>query len=168
VVFASVCRGTKPGGHFAFTIPDQLRQTSFGSFFSAVAEHHEMGAMPGGLLLMESDPAVIRAEVLTGGFGECRVERRLVTCRLQSLEPLLEVGWKIAGLDRAEAGVADRIRATTYRNAEAYKLDDGSYECPDEIPLGVARRVSQETPKEITNPLLRTPTLERGRTPARN
>src|SRR5215217_1089463 len=41
VVFESVCRVTKPGGHFAFTIPDQLRQASFGSFFSAVTEHHE-------------------------------------------------------------------------------------------------------------------------------
>jgi ubiquinone/menaquinone biosynthesis C-methylase UbiE len=32
-MFESVCRVTKPGGHFAFTLPDQLRQQSFGSFF---------------------------------------------------------------------------------------------------------------------------------------
>jgi SAM-dependent methyltransferase len=140
VMFESVCRVTKLGGHFAFTVPDQLRQESFGSFFSAVAEHHEMEAMPGGPLLMESDPAAIRAEVLTGGFRECRVERRRVTCRLQSLQPLLEVGWKFASLDRVGADVSDRIRATTYRNAEPYELGDGSYEFPDEILLGVASK----------------------------
>jgi len=140
VVFDSVCRVTKPGGHFAFTVPDQLRQASFGSFFSAVAKHHEMEAMPGGPLLMESDPAAIRAEVLKGGFRECRVERRRIMCRLQSLEPLLEVGWKFANLEQSEANVKDRIRTTTYSNAEPYKLADGSYEFPDEIFLGVASK----------------------------
>jgi SAM-dependent methyltransferase len=140
VVFASLCRVTKRGGHFAFTIPDQLRQASFGSFFSAVAEHHKMDAMPGGPLLMETDPAVIQSEVLAGGFHECRVERRQVTTRLQSLEPLLEAGWKFANLDQAAADVTDRIRATTYRNAEPYRLKDGSYEFSDEILLGVAKK----------------------------
>ncbi len=140
VVFEAVCRVAKPGGHFAFTIPDQLRQASFGSFFSAVAKHHEMEAMPGGPLLMESDPAAIRAEVLTGGFRECRVERRHVKCRLQSLEPLLEVGWKFANLEQGEANVRDRIRTTTYSNAEPYKLADGSYEFPDEVLVGVASK----------------------------
>jgi SAM-dependent methyltransferase len=140
VMFESVCRVTKPEGHFAFTIPDQLRQASFGSFFSAVAKHHDMEAMPGGPLLMESDPAAIRAEVLAGGFRECRVERRHVQCRLHSLEPLLEVGQQFAGLDQVETKVSDRIRATTYENAEPYKLADGSYEFPDEIFLGVASK----------------------------
>jgi hypothetical protein len=99
-----------------------------------------MEAMPGGPLLMVSDPASIRAEVLTGGFRECRVERRHVTCRLQSLEPLLEVGWKFASLDAVGSDVADRIKATTYRNAEPYKLENGCYEFPDEILLGVASK----------------------------
>ena len=89
---------------------------------------------------MESDPAAIRAEVLTSGFRECRVERRRSTCRLQSLEPLLEVGWKFANLEQAEANVKDRIRTTTYDNAEPYKLADGSYEFPDELFLGVASK----------------------------
>jgi SAM-dependent methyltransferase len=140
VVFEAIRRVTKPGGHFVFTIPDQLRQASFGSLFSAVTEHHALEAMPGGPLLMESDPAAIQAQVFTGGFRECRVERRRVTCRLQSLEPLLEAGWKFANLDEVEADVGDRIRAATYHNAEPYKLADGSYEFPDEILLGVASK----------------------------
>ncbi len=140
VAFESICRVTKQGGHFAFTIPDQLRQAGFGSLFSAVAEHHKMEAMPGGPLLMESDPASIRAEVLTGGFRECRVERRQVTTRLQSLEPLLEAGWKLASLDLVAKDVGDQIKVATYRNAKPYKLEDGSYEFPDEILLGVAKK----------------------------
>jgi SAM-dependent methyltransferase len=140
VVFESVCRVTKPGGNFAFTIPDQLRQASFGSFFSAVTEHHEMDAMPGGPLLMESDPAVVQAEVLTGGFQECRVERRQMTCKLQSLEPLLEVGRKFANLDQVAPDVNERIRATTYRNAGPYKQADGSHAFPNELLFGVARK----------------------------
>jgi SAM-dependent methyltransferase len=140
VVFESIFRVVKLGGDFAFTIPDQLRQTSFGSFYSAVTEHHEMDAMPGGPLLMENDPVIIRAEVLSGGFRECHVERRQVICRLQSLEPLLEVGRKFANLDQVAADINDRIRATTYRNAEPYKQTDGSYEFPDEVLLGIASK----------------------------
>jgi ubiquinone/menaquinone biosynthesis C-methylase UbiE len=140
VVIESVFRVTKPDGHFAFSIPDQLRQASFGSFFSAVSKHHQMEAMPGGPLLMESDPETIRAEFLAGGFRECRVERRRSICHLQSLEPLLEVGWKFANLEQGGADVKDRIRTTTYTNAEPYKWADGSYEFPDEILLGVARK----------------------------
>ena len=139
-MFESAYRVTKRGGHFAFTIPDQLRQASFGSFFSAVTKHHEMEAIPGGPLLMESDPAVFRAEVLKGGFRECTVERRRCICRLQSLEPLLEVGWKFASLEDGDATLKDRIRTTTYSNAEPYKLSDGSYEFLDEILLGVASK----------------------------
>ena len=125
VMFESVCRVTKPGGHFAFTIPDQLRQKGFGSFFPAVAEHHEMEAMPGGPLLMESDPAVIRAEVLSGGFRECRVERRHVTCRLGSLEPLLEVGWKFASSSRPERTL-ETASGRQPTAMQPYRLGDGS------------------------------------------
>ena len=96
--------------------------------------------MPGGPLLMESDPATIRAEVLSGGFRECHVERRPVTCRLQSLEPLLEAGRKFANLDQVAADINDCIREATYRNAEPYKQTDGSYEFPDEVLLGIASK----------------------------
>ena len=119
-VFASISRVIKPGGHFVFSIPDQMRQASFGSLFSAVAVHHKMDAMPGGPLLMESDPAIIRAEVLT--------------------EPLLEAGWKFANLDQVATDVSDRIRATTYSNAEPCKREDGSYEFPDEVLFGIATK----------------------------
>lgn len=139
-VFGSIYRVMKPAANFTFTIPDQLRQTSFGSFFSAVVEHQEMDAMPGGPLLMETDPAIIRGEVLAGGFRECHVERRRVICHLQSLDALLEVGWKFASLDQVPGDVGDRIRATTLLNAEPYKQPDGSYEFPDEILLGVATK----------------------------
>ena len=47
-----------------------------------------------------------------------------MTSRLQSLEPLLEAGWKFANLDEVEADVSHRIRAATYNNAEPYKLAD--------------------------------------------
>jgi ubiquinone/menaquinone biosynthesis C-methylase UbiE len=74
VAFRSIHRVLKPSGRFVFVIPNQEAQKSFGAFFMAVVAHHELEAMPGGPLLMETDMAVVSELIKDAGFLECQIE----------------------------------------------------------------------------------------------
>jgi SAM-dependent methyltransferase len=137
--FQEIYRVVKPGGRFVFVIPIQESQASFGSFFSAVGEHHEQEAIPGGPLLLELDTAVHKSMLATAGFAMCEIERREVTCELESLEPLLRGGWEIGGLSSLPKPIQAAIEATTLKNAEPYWTKD-RYRFPDSVFFGSATR----------------------------
>jgi len=139
VAFREIHRIVKPRGRFVFVIPIQEAQASFGSFFSAVGEHHEQEAIPGGPLLLELDTAVHKSMLATAGFAMCEIERREVTCELESLEPLLRGGWEIGGLSSLPKPIQAAIRATTLKNAEPYWTKD-RYRFPDSVFFGNATR----------------------------
>ena len=139
VVFREIYRVVKSGGCFVFVIPIQEAQASFGSFFSAVAEHHEQEAIPGGPLLLELDTAVHKSMLATAGFAKCDIDRREVTCELDALEPLLRGGWEIGGLSSLPKAIQMDIEATTRKNAEPYWTRD-RYLFPDSVFFGSATR----------------------------
>jgi SAM-dependent methyltransferase len=139
LVFREVHRVLRPRGRFLFVIPIQEDQASFGSFCLAVAEHHDLGAIPGGPLLFETDTEVHRAILEASGFVQCEIERREVICELPALEPLLEGGWQIVNLSALPKETQQAIEATTRKNAEPYKTNDG-YRFPDNVFFGSALR----------------------------
>lgn len=120
-------RVLKDNGAFVFVIPIQDSQPSFGAFFHAVGEHHELEAMPSGPLLFETDIPVIEGLVKAQGFSSCIVERQTVTCNMQSLDLLIRAGREIANLRDLDPGLQKKIEETTYSNAEPYCHEDGTY-----------------------------------------
>jgi len=139
VAFQEIYRVVRPGGRFVFVIPIQEAQASFGSFFSAVGEHYEQEAIPGGPLLLELDTAVHKSMLAAAGFSMCEIERRVVTCELESLEPLLKGGWEIGELSSLPQPIQAAIEATTRENAQPYWTKD-RYLFPDNVFFGTATR----------------------------
>lgn len=140
VVFRQIYRVLTPGGRFVFVIPIQEAQASFGSFFSALQQYHEVEAVPGGPLLFEVDTNVHHSMLEASGFVQCEIERREVICELSTLEPLLEVGWEIANLSSLSKETQAAIEATTRKNAEPYWTNDARYRFPDNVFFGTASR----------------------------
>jgi ubiquinone/menaquinone biosynthesis C-methylase UbiE len=138
VAFTELSRVLKPGARFIFVTPVQESQKGFGSFFSALMEHHTQEAVPGGPLLSETDPSVYESMLTDNGFSECRVERREVITHLPSLDVLIELGWEIANLSEIPADLQSKIEASTRKNAEPYRNDDSSYTFPDAVLFGTA------------------------------
>jgi ubiquinone/menaquinone biosynthesis C-methylase UbiE len=140
VAFRSIHRVLKPSGRFVFVIPNQEAQKSFGAFFMAVVAHHELEAMPGGPLLMETDMAVVSELIKDAGFLECQIEPLEVNCQLASLEPLIRAGREFADLSTLPKELSDRIETSTYDNAAPYKQPDGTYVFPDAVFYGTAMK----------------------------
>jgi len=132
-------RVLKDNGAFVFVIPVQDSQPSFGAFFHAVGEHHELEAMPSGPLLFETDIPVLESMVMERGFSSCNIERRTVMCNMKSLDLLIRAGREIANLRDLDPGLQKKIEEATYSNAEPYRHKDGTYRFPDEVLYGVAK-----------------------------
>jgi hypothetical protein len=60
--------------------------------------------------------------------------------KMPSLDPLLNAGWKIAGLDDQPQGVQERIRTGTIENAQKYKQPGGGYSFPDVVLIATGER----------------------------
>ena len=138
IAFREVSRVLKPGGSFIFVTPVQESQKGFGSFFSALMEHHTQEAAPGGPLLFEIDPNVYKSLLIENGFSKCRVEQQEVMTHLTSLDLLIEGGWEIANLSELPADLQVKIEASTRQNAEPYHNNNGSYTFPDGVLFGIA------------------------------
>ena len=139
VAFREIHRVLSPGGRFVFVIPIQEAQASFGAFFSAVGQHHQQEAIPGGPLLFELDTNVHKATLEASGFVQFEIERREVICELEALEPLLRGGWEVGNLSSLPRETQEAIEATTRKNAERYRTGD-RYRFPDNVFLGSALR----------------------------
>ena len=139
VAFREIFRVLRSGGRFVFVIPIQEAQASFGSLFSAVSEHHEQEALPGGPLLLELDTSVHKSMLAAAGFVECTLERRDVICELKTLDPLLKGGWEIGGLSSLPKQTQAAIESTTLKNAQPYWTED-RYVFPDTVFFGSAFR----------------------------
>jgi SAM-dependent methyltransferase len=139
IAFGEIYRVLRPGGRFIFVIPIQEAQASFGSFFSAVGQHHEQEAMPGGPLLLELNTDVHKSMLAAAGFASCEIERREVICELDSLELLLRLGWQFGDLSSLSKQAQAAIEETTRENAQPY-WSHGRYRFPDNVLFGYAAR----------------------------
>ena len=64
---------------------------------------------------------------------------RQLPLRLDNLDVLLRIGWEMCELSNLPNEQQDRIRASVKEAATAY-VNDGGYEFPDRIVVGVATK----------------------------
>ena len=147
VAFREVSRVLRPGGRFIFVVPTLRKESSdgvqeaqslFGGFFSALEEHHVRESVPAAPLRLETDPRVHERMLTENGFDGCQVGYHEMTSHLSSLDPFIEGQWQIANLRRLPKDLQSKIEASTRRNAERCRTDDGSYAFPHTVLLGTA------------------------------
>lgn len=125
----------KSGGRFVFAGP--LEQFAFGAFIEGLTAHHTMEDLPHGPIYMGAAAADYESLVVEAGFEEYDVKIRQLTLRLNSLEPLLQVGWVMCDLSQLPEETQSKIKATTIEKAAPYSVE-GGYAFPDRLVVGYA------------------------------
>lgn len=93
---AEIRRVLKPGGRFVFAAPKD--QHGFGAFIEAIQAHHTLDDLPHGPIYMDADQATYEKLLADSGFDKFDVELRQFTMAMESIEPLLAVGWTLCDL----------------------------------------------------------------------
>lgn len=140
LVFREALRALKPQGRVVIIHPVQSEQPGFGSFAATVAEVLQPEEVPGGPLLNIADPSEYIALLTACGFHDVQCERIVKPVYMTDLDQLLDVGWRMTGLDDQPEDVQARIRHGTFARAEEYRTADGGYRFPDVVLVAVGRK----------------------------
>lgn len=130
-------RVLKPDGRFVFAGP--IENFGFGAFIEGLSAHHTMDDLPHGPIYLEATAEDYENLLRDAGFRNYDVDVRRLNLHLETLEPVLQVGWEMCQLSELPRETQERIRKTTIEKAEPYATDRG-YEFPDRIVVGVATK----------------------------
>ena len=139
VVFGEILRVLKLGGSVVIIHPIQAEQAGWGSFAEALCEALPPEALPGGPLLDVADPQDYESLLTRCGYANVRCERKIKPVAFPAIDQLLELGWKVCGLNDQPQEIQDRIRAGTIDRAAKYKGSDGGYSFPDVVLVATGR-----------------------------